>query len=168
MGVSDKSVKAVSDGIQQEYTGQLAKVTATITATATNCCTPASGTMMTAPAAPQSRPAQEARIVQRRIHRRTRSTRRASRHRLRTKASEAMSCAKPKNDQTSSSSNISGLVLMTASMAAMPKHCAAKATGISFMEVRKSLISVCAVMLREAGRLKKVFRNKITERRVVV
>ena len=53
-------------------------------------------------------------------------------------------------------------------MAAMPKHCAAKATGISFMEVRKSLISVCAVMLREAGRLKKVFRNKITERRVVV
>ena len=57
---------------------------------------------------------------------------------------------------------------MTASMAAMPKHCAAKATGISFMEVRKSLISVCAVMLREAGRLKKVFRNKITERRVVV
>ena len=59
-GVSDKSVNAVNDGIQHEYTGQLANVTATITATVTTCSIPLTGTMKAAPATPQMMPAETA------------------------------------------------------------------------------------------------------------
>ena len=90
---------------------------------------PDCGTVRAAPAAPQMRPALAARIVQRRIQSRTRSTRRPSRQKLLTKASDTQSCTRPKAPQMMRAGREAPKVQKAAAIPAMPIVCAASATG---------------------------------------